>query len=237
MKVSLTSMFAGLGLFAVLLTGSAQTKGSDVAMIDPPSRISTPLEEFVRVEFQGPIRQAKEMFPGRTVWQITVNGQTYELNLGNDKTHTLKDGMIVRVTGKLVHEERPQWMQTLEYPSRHWASRHVWTVAAETLETVSAKTPPTFARATVRGKLKLKAQLGYPQQAVQLVTADGQQIALDLGVMTGLGLLKVEALDGKVIDLEGDITGFLLVTTMCVPEHDELPILRVQKVTQAPVAG
>jgi hypothetical protein len=232
MKAFLTAVLAGLGLFAPLATGSAQTndsgpdasRGIGGCIIKPP-------QDNVRVDIQGPIHQVREWHPRRTVWQITANGRTYELNLGTDKTGQLKDGTTVRVTGQLVHEIRPQLLHTLEFPPRPWPPLHVWVVMADTLEPVSDKNPPAFARATVRGTLNLKAKLGYPPQDLKIVTADGQKLVLDLGILTGLGMLKVEALDGKVIDLEGDITGFHLVTTMCVPDQDELPIVRVRKLS------
>jgi hypothetical protein len=100
---------------------------------------------------------------------------------------------------------------------------------ADTVATIDGKHPPTFARVTVRGKLNLNTAVGYPGQTMKIVTADGQMVVLDLGIMTGLGMLKVQEMDGKMIEFKGEIAGFHQVLTMCVQDRQELSIVRVQK--------
>jgi hypothetical protein len=228
----MTSVLAGLGLVALLTTGSAQAtvpapRGTGGCIFPPP-------QGYGFVDFQGPVHQVHERWlPAWKVWQITINGRTYELNLGNDKTDKLKDGMVVRVTGRLLREVRDQWVHTMEYPPRPRPPLYAWVVMAETLEPIKQQNPPSFARITVRGKLNLSARLGYPVQNLKTVTNNGQTVVLDLGIMTGLGLLKLEAVAGKVVEIEGEITGFHRVTAMRVEDQEELPIMHVRKITPA----
>ena len=92
---------------------------------------------------------------------------------------------------------------------------------------VPGKNPPTFARVTVRGILNLNAPVGYPARNLKIVTADGQTVVLDLG------MLKVAALNGQLVEVTGEIAGFQNVLTMCMPGQQELPLVRVQKLIQA----
>ena len=85
----------------------------------------------------------------------------------------------------------------------------------------------------MRGKLNLNAKLGYPVQTLKTVTNNGQTVVLDLGIMTGLGLLNLQTLAGKVVEIEGEITGFHRVTARRVEDQEELPIMHVRKITPA----
>ena len=234
MKALLTCVVSGLGLFTLLATSSAQTADSGPRTLTRPGdSFHYLLQEFVRIDIQGPIHQERHIFPGGTLWHITANGHTYALDLGKSKTGPLKDGMTIRVTGKLTERVYSSLLRTMEYPPREWPPLRLWTVVADTVATIDDKNPATFARVTVRGTLNLNAVVGYPGQTLKIVTSDSQMIVLDLGIMTGLGMLKVQELDGKLIDLEGEIAGFHKVVTMCVPDRQELPIVHVQKLTQA----
>jgi hypothetical protein len=237
MKTLLTSVFAILGLLAVLSSGSAHETDGTASIMPGGCVKNSPPKESVSVDIQGTIRQALGFLVDGSLWEITVNGRTYLVDLGNDKTRQLKDGMTVRVTGQPVSKVLFPLVRTMEYPPRFRPEIHRWIVVADTVEPISEKNPRTFAKVTVRGMLNLNGRLGYPSQSFKLVTANGQTVILDLGIITGVGMLKVEALNGQLVELEGDLAGFHYVTTMCVPDRHEVPIVRLQKITPVKSGG
>jgi hypothetical protein len=223
MRAILSCMCGSLGLLALLAFGSVRAADGSSEVIRRPD--FWPAPEFARADLQGTV---SHFMDGGfiKVWQIKANGFTFVLESTKDLTR-LKDGMTIRVTGKLVYREQNYITQSGPYPP---IARYEWVIVADTVDIVADGIPrrvETFAKIKLRGKLQLDTPLGYPARTRNVVSAGGQMFVVDFGIMTGVGLLNLQELNGKMVDLEGDITGFADFTVMCVPGSTQLPILRV----------
>jgi hypothetical protein len=163
-------------------------------------------------------------------WYVTANGQTYRLNFGADqKLLALAEnlnGKTVVLSGRLPQdwpilplEPRAKVLENY----RPWLHRPV--VVVSSMRAARAESVKETVTLIIQGKLRMNGRLGYPQQPVALIEANGQTFVLEFGNKTLAEQAK--KLDGKTVALQGTFTGFRSFRTMCVPQAPRYPILWV----------
>jgi hypothetical protein len=238
-------ILAGLG-FLFSLTANAAENSSPLSL----SRPDGPLKKIVNVEIQGTLRKVTrtiyigprlmtdKRFPmptidfiDVTVWKITVNGKTYELELNTKELQALAEklnGRTVLLEGRLEtrwrepnFRRRPHDLQ----PAIAIMPAPVSVVVVKRLE--SAEFVKETVTVAISGKLEMNARLGYPAfESKTVITSGGKTYVLDFGNNAGLRLAG-QLFDGKTVAIKGTFTGFYSVHTMCVPGQSQLPIIRI----------
>ena len=242
-----TVLLTGLG-FLLALSASAAEVGENRY---PPPRPDGLFKKIVSVEMQGTLRKVVERyyrgpqlmndkrFPMPTYdfiivtrWEITVNGKTYELELGTKELQALAEklnGKAVLLEGRL----ETRWRDRNRPPVRPGevqlmiASIPVPVSVVVVNRLQNAEFVKETVTVVISGKLEMKARLGYPAPDFQtVITSGGKTYVLDLGGNAGLRLAG-QLFDGKTVTVKGTFTGFYSVRTMCVPGQTQLPIIRI----------
>jgi hypothetical protein len=242
MKALLTSVVAGLGVLAFMSSGSAQSNEPVQSALRKVGGCVMPepqVKEYIGITLQGKIHKVDSFLLGRSMWQVTVEGRTYELDLGpNKKKHWLMNGQTVLVTGRLQHriDSSP-----VALCGQGWDGKrprppifiHSWAVVVDTLKYVDDARRGEIA-VEIRGTLRMKGKVGYPAETLSVVTADGQTVVLDFGKSAVLKL-RGELLDGAQVVLRGSLGGWHAVREMCMPNRfaaPELPVVRVSEIAE-----
>jgi hypothetical protein len=203
--------------------------------------------QFVEVELGrgnecGPWRPGFPMpivRPVVKVWQITVNGQTYDLNFsGLPELQQLAEklkGKTVKVLGRLEH----RIPQTLLRPLRGPGGTVLETrglrcplcvfnpvVFVSRLEAAEGEYVRETVQVVLRGKLSLNAGFGYPVVRTPAIHVNGQWYVLNFGTSLELDQLA-RKLDGKTVVLAGTFGGMREFTTMCRPKGDRVRVIHV----------
>src|SRR5262249_35402102 len=188
-----TVLLTGLGFLLALSVNAAEVSENRHLLPRPDG----PFKKIVSVEMQGTLRKVVERhylgpqlmkdnrFPMPTYdfivvtrWEITVNGQTYELELGTKELQALAEklnGKTVLLEGRL---------------ETRWRDRNCPRVRPGDVQLMIASIPvpvsvvvvnrlqlAEFVKETVTmvisGKLEMKARLGYPAPDFQTVITSG----------------------------------------------------------------
>jgi hypothetical protein len=246
-----TVVLAGMG-FLLALNAQAADRNRDANHSLLP-RPDGPFKKIVSVEMQGQLKKVVETiyigpqlmkdkrFPMPTIdfitvtrWEITVNGKTYELELGTKELQALAEklaGKTVLLEGRLETRWRrrrsplgPEVPRaTIAYPPVQ-----VSVVVVNRLQ--NAEFIKETISVVVSGKLQMNARLGYPPFDSQaIITTGGKTYVLDFGNNAALRLVA-QLRDGQNTTIKGTFTGFYSVHTMCVPSQTQLPIIRIDSV-------
>jgi hypothetical protein len=231
----LAPVVAGLGLLLALpATGSARARRPVEGTITFHPVPEESFQKTILVEIQGKLRYVCHpahpvwQMGGYSTWEITVDGETYALDLGTAPLATLAQhlgGKTVRVKGRLdVFTEAvgrrgpgPKFMDARLVIRKIVRVSHLEEVPSESVkETVTV---------VVHGKLLMKARAGYPSRSVAMICANGQTFVLDFSNQT----LAAEAnrLDGRTVVLQGTFAGFRFFPVMGVPHGERFPVLQV----------
>jgi hypothetical protein len=163
-------------------------------------------------------------------WYITANGQTYQLNFGAGQkllTRAEKlNGKTVVLTGCLQQDLpilRPEPRAKVFEIHRPWLHQPV--VVVRSMDAAATESVKETVTLIIQGKLRMNGHLGYPQQPVSLIEANGQTFVLEFGNKTLAE--RGKKLDGKIVALQGTFTGFRSFRTMCVPQAPRYPVIWV----------
>src|SRR5262249_35233509 len=220
--------------------------------------VSDYLKKTTLVEIQGKLqlvetdffwewkhRNEKRRFPPRfpmpqvppriRVWQITINGQPYDLNFGGDteleKLAQKLKGKTVKLLGRL--EDRTGIIRPLKGPGgrvleicRYWPEDPV--VFVSRLEAVESEYIRETVQVVLRGKLNLNAGLGYPPVKAPAIAVNGKSYVLDFGTNLALHQLA-KKLDGKTVLLAGTFGGKRDFSTICLPGTVSVQVVNVTR--------
>jgi hypothetical protein len=245
-----TVFLTGLG-FLLALSAHAADKGGNRSLLPRPEG---PFKKIVSVEMQGTLRKVVEWvylgprvmkdkrFPMPTVdffpvtrWEITVNGKTYELELGTRELQALAEklaGKTVLLEGRLEtrwrERNRPLVRPGDVQPAIAYMPIPVSVVVVHRLQ--DAEFVKETVTVVISGKLGMNVRLGYPALDTQaVITSGGKTYVLDFGNNAALRL-RARLLDGNTVAVKGTFIGFHTVHTMCVPGQTQLPIIRIDSV-------
>jgi hypothetical protein len=250
---ALTGMSLLLGLPVLAADKAAPAKNVGGCVIARPAPVQNYFKKTIFVEIKGKLQQVEidllmqfaekgdrpPRFPmprlpvTRKVWQVTVNGQPYDLNFQGDteleKLAQKLKGKTVKLVGRL--EEPRDIIRPLRGPGskileigRFWQENPV--VFLTRLEAVEGEYVRETVQVVLRGKLNLDTRFGCPPVKAAAIQVNGQSYLVDFGSNQALHQLA-KKLDGKTVILTGTYGGKRSFPSMCLPKGFEIQVINV----------